>query len=158
MKKPYIHGMLPDVSAPNSSASSDQTEPREIRFLGDMQRLQPNAGDVFVLTCESRLDHDTARRIKAMVSGALGGATVLVLDGGLKLGVVGKAKPASVVVNNTLGDVISADALKVAFRVKHPLTASEKEEVAAYRVKWKGVISDWQSDAEVLALSRINPT
>lgn len=84
MNKPYIHGMLPDVSAapaPEASAS-------EIRFIGDMQRLQPRPGDVFVLTCEQRIDRATAERIKAALSGQLGGAGVLVLDGGLKLEVV----------------------------------------------------------------------
>jgi len=38
------------------------------------------------------------------------------------------------------------------------LTTKEKQQVAAYRAKWAGVITDAQSDAEVLALSRINQT
>jgi len=117
MSKPYIHGVLPDV-AESAKAPPAAVEQPQIRYLGDMQRLQPQTGDVFVLTCESRIDNDTAQHIKTMVSGALGGATVLVLDGGLKLGVVGKAEPVSVVVHNTVGDVVSADVLKTVFRVK----------------------------------------
>lgn len=38
------------------------------------------------------------------------------------------------------------------------ITAEEKAEVDAYRAKWKGVVTDEQSDAEVLALARINPS
>jgi len=36
--------------------------------------------------------------------------------------------------------------------------ALDKQQVLDYRAKWVGVITDDQSDAEVLALSRINPT
>jgi hypothetical protein len=36
--------------------------------------------------------------------------------------------------------------------------ALEKQQVLDYRAKWVGVITDDQPDAEVLALSRINPT
>lgn len=85
MNKPYIHGMLPDMATPAPAAKADEPA---IRFLGDMQRLQPQPGDVFVLTCEQRLDQATAERIKAELSGVLGGAKVLVLDSGLKLGAV----------------------------------------------------------------------
>jgi hypothetical protein len=38
------------------------------------------------------------------------------------------------------------------------LTPDEQAQVAAYRAKWKGVITDDQSDVEVLALMRINST
>ena len=38
------------------------------------------------------------------------------------------------------------------------LTPEEQQQVAAYREKLNGVITDDQSDAEVLALMRINPT
>lgn len=85
MNKPYIHGMLPDVAAPAPAAKADEPA---IRILGDLQRVQPQPGDVFVLSCEQRIDAATADRIKAQLSGQLGGATVLVLDAGLKLEVV----------------------------------------------------------------------
>lgn len=85
MNKPYIHGMLPDLAEPTAAAKAEATA---IRFLGDMQRLQPQAGDVFVLTCEESLDQATAGCIKDHLSGVLGGAKVLVLDRGMKLGVV----------------------------------------------------------------------
>jgi pyruvate kinase len=87
MNKPYIHGMLPDVAA-KAEAKPAAVEQPQIRYLGDMQRLQPQPGDMFVLTCEQHLDQATAERIKAELSGVLGGAKVLVLDGGMKLGVV----------------------------------------------------------------------
>ena len=87
MNKPYIHGMLPDVTEASPAPAAKAEQPA-MRFLGDMQRLQPQPGDVFVLTCEQRIDEAVAERIKAKLSSQLGGATVLVLGGGLKLGVV----------------------------------------------------------------------
>jgi hypothetical protein len=104
MNKPYIHGMLPDAAEPAPAA---KTEEPAIRFLGDMQRLQPKPGDVFVLTCEQALDQDTAECIKNHLSAVLGGAKVLVLDGGLKLGVVGQAQPST----HNVVNVISAGEL-----------------------------------------------
>lgn len=38
------------------------------------------------------------------------------------------------------------------------LTPEERAQVAAYRAKWKGVVTDDQPDLEVLALMRVNPT
>ncbi|CAA2106039.1 hypothetical protein [Variovorax paradoxus] len=87
MNKPYIHGMLPDVAA-CAEAKRPAADQPQIRYLGDMQRLQPQPGDVFVLTCERPIDTATAERIKAQLSGQLGGATVLMLGDGLKLEVV----------------------------------------------------------------------
>lgn len=88
MNKPYIHGMLPDVAAP---APAPKAEEPAIRFLGDMQRLQPQPGDVFVLSCEGHLDQATAESIKDYLAGVLGGAKVLLLGSGMKLGVVAQA-------------------------------------------------------------------
>jgi hypothetical protein len=92
MNKPYIHGMLPDVA--ESAESKPAAVEQQIRYIGEMQRLQPQPGDVFVLTCEQRIDSATAERIKAEISGLLGGAKVLVLDSGLKLGVVQQSQTA----------------------------------------------------------------
>ncbi len=63
----------------------------EVRFLGDLQRLQPQPGDVYVLSTEHRVDMASAERIEAVLQLALGAdAKVLVLDGGSKLGVIGQ--------------------------------------------------------------------
>lgn len=104
MTKPYIHGMLPGVPAVPAKAEEPQ-----IRFLGDMQRLQPQPGDVFVLTCEERLDSATAERIKAELSGKLGGATVLVLDCGMTLGCIAVPEKAQVKVTLKPPYLVSAE-------------------------------------------------
>jgi hypothetical protein len=65
------------------------TDNSEIRFLGDMQRLEMKPGDVLVLTLEQSISADVAERLRAMVAGSLSGAKVLVLADGIKLGAVG---------------------------------------------------------------------
>lgn len=65
---------------------------REIRFLGDLQRLKAEPGDVFVLSCEARLAVGDALRIQQEVACGLPvGTPVLVLDRGMKLGLIGGA-------------------------------------------------------------------
>ena len=62
---------------------------------------------------------------------------------------------------NTVGDVAPEDwvAHAKAQQSSPPtLTPEEQAEVAAYRAKWKGVVTDEQSDIEVLALSQLNPS
>lgn len=113
MNKPYIHGMLPDAAEPAPAAKAEEPA---IRFLGDMQRLQPKPGDVFVLTCEQRVDQATAERIRAMVSGTLNGAKVLVLDGGLKLGVVAAQPEVKVMQNVTINAAATIEQLSHAMR------------------------------------------
>lgn len=105
MNKPYIHGMLPDVAA-KAEAKPAAVE-QQIRYLGDMQRLQPKPGDVFVLTCDQALDEETAARISTMMSANLNGAPVLVLGEGMKLGVVQQPQPSvrNVVNVNNTGDL-----------------------------------------------------
>lgn len=62
----------------------------EIRFLGDLQRLQPQRGDVFVLSVPGRVDRATAERIRQLWSETMGQEIeLLVLDGDSKLGVIG---------------------------------------------------------------------
>lgn len=63
-------------------------ETNEIRFLGDLQRLRPEPGDVFVLTCEGRLSAESADHLRRYLAEALNGAKVLVLDSGLRIGCV----------------------------------------------------------------------
>ncbi len=59
-----------------------------INFLGDLQRLEPGPGDVFVLQCEQKIDKDVAEAMSAYIGARLGGAKVLVLGNGMKLGCV----------------------------------------------------------------------
>jgi hypothetical protein len=74
--------------------------------------------------------------------------------------------PEPVANNITVGDVASVKDVADAWlaqqqdlRAKPPaLTPEELAQVTAYRAKWKGVITDDQGDAEVLALMRINPS
>lgn len=62
----------------------------EVRFLGDLQRLQPQPGDVYVLTVPEIIDDHTAARLRDAVSRQIGcpPGKVLVLGEGLKLEVV----------------------------------------------------------------------
>lgn len=66
-----------------------------INFLGDIQRLEFKPGDVFVVQCDQRIDRDVAESMSAYIGAKLGGATVLVLGDGLKLGCIAmpKAEP-----------------------------------------------------------------
>ncbi len=61
----------------------------EIRFVGDMHRLEVKPGDKFVLQCEQDISQEMAERIRHYVRDFLGeDVRVLVLSSGLKLGVV----------------------------------------------------------------------
>lgn len=59
----------------------------EIRFIGDLQRVEVKPGDFFVLKCEQRLSFDQYLAARKYISDALGGAKVIVLDAGMTLGV-----------------------------------------------------------------------
>lgn len=59
----------------------------EIRFTGDLQRLRPEPGDVYVLTTQQRISSDMAARLRSHLSIELNGAKVLVLGDGLTLSV-----------------------------------------------------------------------
>ncbi len=64
----------------------------EIRYLGDLQRLTIQPGDMFVLTLDFDIDEVTTDRIRAMAQNILGGAHVMVLAPGMQLGAV-RTKP-----------------------------------------------------------------
>lgn len=68
------------------NGSSD--EDKGIRFVGDMQRLQPMPGDVFVVTSDNMLTQEAAFTIKAALTTALEGHKVIVIGDGLRLGCV----------------------------------------------------------------------
>lgn len=60
----------------------------EIRYLGDLQRLQPQPGDVYVLTIERDLTAAQTEHVRARWESVMGEAKLLVLSGGMKLGVI----------------------------------------------------------------------
>lgn len=66
---------------------------REIRWLGDLTRVQPQPGDVFVLQTEHCLMPAQREHLKAAFRSVFGDAKVLVLEGGVTLGVMGKEQP-----------------------------------------------------------------
>lgn len=60
-----------------------------VRFLGDMERIQPQPGDVFVLTLNTpSFTPQTADLIRKSVGKTLGTERILVFGAGMKLGVV----------------------------------------------------------------------
>lgn len=63
----------------------------EIRFLGDLQRLDLKPGDRFVLTCEHHLSEDAHKRIQETWKRFMGGddaAGLLIIESGMKIGVI----------------------------------------------------------------------
>lgn len=66
------------------------TENSEIRYLGDLQRLDLKADDLLVVTCPAPLSVATAERIKGVVTNAVGkDVKVLVIEDGMRLGIIG---------------------------------------------------------------------
>lgn len=61
-----------------------------IKYLGDVQRLVLNEGDILVLNCDRELTMDMAERLRAMLIEQIPGHQVLVLCKGLTIGVLGK--------------------------------------------------------------------
>ena len=62
----------------------------EIRYLGDLQRLQLEPDDVVVITCPARLHVEQMEMIRNYVEQRLVGHKVLVLDDAFRIGVMGK--------------------------------------------------------------------
>lgn len=59
-----------------------------IRYLGDMQRLQAQPGDIFILMFDRSLNEEEIIRVRASVKSLVGEAKVLVLTDGARLGFV----------------------------------------------------------------------
>jgi hypothetical protein len=69
---------------------NDEYKPEgEIRYLGDVQRLQLEPGDLVVITYSGRLSEEARAYLAKYVSESLG-RDVLVLDNGAQIGVMGK--------------------------------------------------------------------
>ncbi len=66
----------------------------EVRILGELQRLELRPGDKFVLMCDRRISSDNLERLKAYWHQFAGEEhKLLVLDDGLKLGVISTTEP-----------------------------------------------------------------
>ena len=70
-----------------------EEDQREIRFLGDLQRLQPKPGDVFVLTVEGRVSADMVKILREQWKTFMGDIPLLVIDGGARLGCISAPEP-----------------------------------------------------------------
>ena len=70
-------------------------ENEEIRYLGDLQRLELKKGDLLVLRAKGYITDDTAARLKANMEHLPElqrlGVKVIVLADGLELGLLGAA-------------------------------------------------------------------
>lgn len=65
-------------------------EQPEIRFLGDLQRLEIKPGDRFVLKMPAHISLDTAEKIQTIWNTFTDGKAgkLLILDGGMELGAI----------------------------------------------------------------------
>jgi len=63
------------------------SDPIELRFVGDVQKLHLAPGDALVITTERSLSSETANRLIASVQSKFPGHKVIVMSDGLKLSV-----------------------------------------------------------------------
>ena len=66
----------------------DDLDLSKIKYLGDVQRLEVRPGDVVVLSVAAPLSMATSKRLVTYVEGILPGTRCIILDGGLKIGVL----------------------------------------------------------------------
>ena len=65
----------------------------EIRFVGDLQRLEVRHGDKFVLKVPRPMSEQQVARLRQNLTRFIGdGVDVLILSDGMELGVVGSAE------------------------------------------------------------------
>ena len=66
---------------------------QQIRYLGDVQRLVLQEGDIVVLKIPGPISEDWANRLREEMESQLPGHKVLVLGDGLEIGVLTKQDP-----------------------------------------------------------------
>ncbi len=66
--------------------------PAAIRFIGDLQRVEVQEGDFFVLSCNEELPQDTVERIHASFKSIAGDVPLLVLGKGMSLEVLDRTR------------------------------------------------------------------
>lgn len=59
----------------------------EVRYLGDMQKVSLNPGDIVILQCERELSEEDSWRIKEYLSDVFKDNKCVVISGGFKFGV-----------------------------------------------------------------------
>lgn len=62
----------------------------EVRFLGDVQRLELRPGDVVVLSLDAPVTDQTADLLKRRMETAIPGHQCLIMAAGMKLGVLAR--------------------------------------------------------------------
>lgn len=75
-----------------NSSGTQEREPAGIRFVGDLQRVQAQPGDFFVLSCEELLSMDSIDAIRNHFKQIAGDVPLLVLGKGMSLEVVDRAR------------------------------------------------------------------
>jgi hypothetical protein len=65
-------------------------ENQEIRYLGDMQRLSPKEGDVFVITFEGTLSDSSRNYIQNNWNKLMPEFKLFIIDNGMKLDCIAK--------------------------------------------------------------------
>ena len=63
---------------------------KEPRWIGDVQRLQLQPGDVLLISYDAPLSDETCARLKRDVEAYLDGVKVLVIDSGGRVGAIGR--------------------------------------------------------------------
>ncbi|KQS84137.1 hypothetical protein [Rhizobium sp. Leaf386] len=63
----------------------------QIRYLGDMQRLDLKQGDLFVLTLPAPVSSDMVARLQEAWGAFADGAKLFVLEPGMKIGVISQS-------------------------------------------------------------------
>lgn len=71
--------------------NADETVP-DIRFLGDLARLELKPGDILVLTVESHIPEESKAQIRRWFKDEVPDHKLVILDGGAKLEVVAEAE------------------------------------------------------------------
>lgn len=72
-----------------SEVGGQRSDEYEIRYLGDMQRLRLEPGDVLVLKVDRRIPEDAfVRMVKGIKSGLAFDVPVWILEGDVELGVL----------------------------------------------------------------------
>lgn len=63
----------------------------QVRYLGDVQRLELRPGDIVVLRTPNCISMEAVKRLREYAEQALSDHKVLVLGDGLEIGVLGRA-------------------------------------------------------------------
>lgn len=61
----------------------------EVRYLGDLQRIEVKPGDLFVLKVPGKISLETAERIREQWERATDGTKLIIIEDGCELGVFG---------------------------------------------------------------------